>query len=189
MAGTMRRDALGREIVLSMVHDDGHVGSLANRGTLEATVTQLHTLYSWLGVKGWAVQYLPVDDATHAFMRGQGCRRCTVVFGCGCSWQRVAARQCQHDTPARLHALAHVVGYCTNDNPMHQGPPLPDITRVYQPGARMGHLALRLAGANAQCGAEPPEDGWLGWAGEKQQAVAARLPVCNMCLREVGSNA
>ena len=64
--------------------------------------------------------------------------------------------------------------------------PLPDILRVYSPGARMGHLALRVAGATAVCGEHPPAGGWLGYAGRPAE-VAARLPVHNTCLREVAN--
>jgi len=178
----MRRDGLGREVVLSLIHDDGHVGMLANHGTLEPMIIQLHTLYAWMGIEGWAVQCLPVEEAVYAHMQGQGCARCAVVFDCGCSWLRVAARQCGHGSAGRLHALAHVVGYCANDNPMHLGPPLPTVVRVFEAGSRMGHLAL-VGAATAQCGYEPA--GWLGLADERQQATARRLPTCNACLRAV----
>jgi len=183
----IRKDGLGREVVLSLVHADGHVAALANEGVVEATVVQLHLLYSLLGVPGWATQCLPVEEAVNAHVRGMNCRVCALVFDCGCSWQRVLHGQCPHGTAARVHALAHLVGYCANDRPGHWGPPLPVLVRVYEPGARYGHVAPD-AEAAAQCGHKPAEP-WLGLGSEKEQAVALRLPVCRACTKAVGRDA
>jgi len=181
----LRKDGFGRDIVLCLVHADGHVGALANEGVVETTVVQLHALYSLLGVPGWATQMLPVEDAVRAHLEAVSCRVCALVFECGCSWQRVVAGQCPHGTAHRVHALSHVVGYCANDRRGHRGPPLPVWLRVYEPGARYGHLATGLADA-ATCGYTPTARTWMGAATEHERAVALRLPVCRACTRLLG---
>ena len=182
----MRRDGLGREVVLSLVHDDGHVGGCANYGGMvEAMVVQLGLLWAWLGVEGWRVELLPVTDAVNALVRGDNCPRCSIVFGCGCSWQRTLAAQCPHGTAARVHALAHVVGYCTNDHPRHEGPPLPVWVRVYEAGSRMAHIA-EVTDAVACCGHTPAEP-WRGIGHCDQAAKAAALPMCRACTQAVGN--
>jgi hypothetical protein len=114
------------DLLLAMVHTDGHVGAVTggNKTETEEKIRSLHDLLRRAGVQGWGLQRLTVAAATRGYACGQTCSVCAIVLRCGCSLPRVLCRQCPHDSAERIHRLAHQTGYCSNDDPAHSWPPL-----------------------------------------------------------------
>lgn len=112
--------------VLALVHRDGHVAAMSNGDSepVEAKLRGLHDLMRRAGIQGWRLRELDLAEAIRAHVTGLHCQTCAVVLPCGCSIARTLARQCPHGSADRLHRLAHLTGYCSNDNPQHRGPPL-----------------------------------------------------------------
>jgi hypothetical protein len=107
-----------------MIHRDGHAGAIANGGVTDTFVRNQHDLLRRVGIQGWALRRLSLEDAVTAYLDGLNCPTCALVLPCGCSVQRVLAGQCPHGSAGRVHRIAHEIGYCSNEHPGHQGPPL-----------------------------------------------------------------
>jgi len=184
----LRKDALGRQVALALVHADGHVGGMANTGTVEDDLVGYAAILRLAGIGGWDVAYLPVEDAAARLMAGM-CGNCAIVFPCGCSWARVSGGQCQHGTARQVHQLGHLVGHCGNDHPRHVGPPLTDYQRVYRTGHRVAHLAAMETAPRIACSHGPDhtyyDETWRGTGSQREHEVAARLPLCPQCVRAV----
>jgi hypothetical protein len=117
-------DGFGRPTVLATVYTDGHVGMTSSGPETDGNVEAMAKLLAAVGIPGWELKRIAIDDAVPAYLAGLDCPNCALVLPCGCSVMRVLADQCPHGQARRIHRIAHDLGYCSDGHPQHVGPPL-----------------------------------------------------------------
>jgi hypothetical protein len=84
------------EVVLALIHDDGHVAWVADgvldRVTLAATVLML----GHLDVPGWGAADMTVREAAERRAGYLQCRACPMDLRCGCPVSQAGRGMCPH---------------------------------------------------------------------------------------------
>jgi hypothetical protein len=83
---------------LCLIHDDGHVLSVAATGQARSQLRRHHATLTALAVPGLRLAEMPWDEAVTSLETAKNCTRCTVTMPCGCAPAVVAAGRCGHGT-------------------------------------------------------------------------------------------
>lgn len=101
--------------VLCLVADDGHVPAFSADPSLDERISFDHAVMTEVGVTGFRLEHLPLDDAAALHIASLACQGCLITLPCGCGTDIKQLLACPHGAVAAIQAagerVAERIGY------------------------------------------------------------------------------